>query len=292
MFLNRSLLVSQVAFCMLLLAPMTQAQITLPGGTVLLPGSVSSIPKICEVHACFKDEAVKKQFESQNNCKFVSKDLCGDKPLDTAKQCCGKDATTGNAKVKNKQATQLDPNFDWPIYQKECPNMRQSEAPPDSVWQQCTVGQRQNPATDDWPILVVKQNATNPNARPYCIDGCSTPKNVVDVLYSTGIFLVENKDNPTGYSGASFLNACSNHDICYQTCGASFDQTTCDNKLLTESFNACEIIPRDLTTIDVLGNVRHTYSACKNAANKMNTGLYLKGKAAFLTRKQQYCQCC
>ena len=249
-------------------------------------------PKICAVQACLKSDAIKQQFEQQNSCKFQNKGLCGDKPIDGATQCCGKDENSGNAKIKDRQITQLDSKFDWASYQKECPNMRQSEGKPDGLWAQCVVGQRQNSATDDWPILVVQKNSVNPKVRPYCIDGCSTPRSVVKSLYNLGVFLVADKDNPSGFPGATFVGPCSSHDVCYQTCGPANDQDSCDNKLLAESLRACEAIPRNHVSIDVFGNSRSTFGACKNAANKMNTGLQFGGKNSLFIRKQQYCQCC
>ena len=254
--------------------------------------SCAGPPKACVEQVCFKNDASKLQYEQQNNYKFANKELCGDKPLDAATQCCGKDAKSGDAKIKSRQITQLDSNFDWASYQKECANMRQSEGKPDGLWAQCVIGKRQDPATDDWPILTVQKNFGNSNARPYCVDGCSTPRSVVNSLYNFGVFLVEDKENPSGFPGASFVGACSTHDVCYQTCGPSYDQDSCDNKLLSDSLHACEVIPRNHVSIDSFGDSRNTFAACRNAANKMNTGLQVGGKKAFSTRKQQYCQCC
>jgi hypothetical protein len=283
--INTFLLQSLLLFCTSMGTPSAYAQC---GITMSCGGP----PKVCDVQVCFQNSAAKQQYESQNNCKIPNKGLCGDKPIEAATQCCGKDAKNGSAKIKDRQITQLDSKFDWTNYQKECPNMRQSEAPPDGLWRQCVVGQLHDPSDDKYNVAIVKHNPGDPKARDYCIDGCSTPPDVVKTLYDLGIFLIQDKDNPNGFPGSSFFNACAAHDICYQTCGKPFDQDTCDNRLLAQSLQACEVIPRNHISVDSFGDQRHTYNACRNAANKMNTGLYLGGKPAFFRRKQQYCQCC
>jgi hypothetical protein len=245
-------------------------------------------PLTCSTTMCFVNETAKKQFEQQHNCKFATKNLCGGRPIDDTRQCCGKDAASGKAKIKERQANKLDPKFNWATYQKECPNMRQSEGKPDALWNQCVIGEKQSPA-DDYPIVQIIKNE---KTRPHCIDGCSTPPTAVSVLYALGIFLVKDKDNPNGIPTSSFFSACAQHDICYQTCAIGSDQSTCDKRLLEQSLQACETIDRRHTSIDSGGNRRNTYRACRNAANKMNTGLSLAGASAFSVRKQQYCQCC
>lgn len=252
-------------------------------------GAECFVERICAAGLCFRNPQDEARFEKEQHCKFG--ELCGNQVFKPESQCCGRDLN-GQSAIQPKVAGALNPKFNWANYQKMCPNMRQSEAPPDATWRQCVVGQRHDPATDDWNILAVQPNLANPKARSYCVDGCSTPRAAVETLFNLGIFLVADKDNPTGFPEASFVSACSAHDVCYQTCGAAYDQTTCDDRLLADSLRACEVIPRDHTSIDASGDVRNTFRACRNAANKMNTGLYLGGAKAFATRKQQYCQCC
>jgi hypothetical protein len=274
----------------LLLSPLTNAQITLPGGTVI-GGDIGL--KVCKVQACFANEAAKAQYERESNCKFVNKNLCGDKPIDEAKQCCGNDAKNGTVKIKDRVNTQLDPKFSWQTYRQECQNLRQSEGRPDALWRQCVVGQR-HAADDAYPVVIVESNGA---ARPYCIDGCSTPPRVVKALYKANIFLFENKDNPTGFLTSSFFNACGTHDKCYQTCNGN-DQRFCDNELLNNMLAACATIPADdetaIVTFGVSYNV-NTRDKCISAASNMHTGLstpIVGGVNAFNRRRQQYCQCC
>lgn len=289
-FLVQSLLLP----CLLLVNPLVHAQISTPGGTVPI-GPGSTTPKVCEARACFRDDAAKAQFESQNNCEFLAKGLCGDKPFDDAKQCCGKDAQSGKAKVKDRQSTQFDSKFDWESYRKECPNMRPSEAPPDGFWQQCFVGQKHSPS-DHWPVKEVIQNPVIPNARKYCVDGCSTPPGAVTSAYAVEIFLVEDKDNPTGHPNSSFYGACKAHDLCYQSCDTR-NQLDCDRKLRGDSFGVCNTIPTHHTTTITTMGISHdvnTRAKCIGASNRMFNILsdLNVGAKAFKSRRQQMCQCC
>lgn len=43
---------------------------------------------------------------------------------------------------------------------------------------------------------------------------------------------------PDAPSGASFFNACSKHDTCYETCGLA--RSTCDKSFLTNMRRACQ----------------------------------------------------
>ena len=249
-------------------------------------------PKVCDVQVCFQNSVAKQQYENQNNCKFPNKGLCGDKPIDAATQCCGKDAKSGSAKIKDRQITQLDSKFDWTNYQKECSNMRQSEGKPDALWAQCVVGKK-HAADDDYPIVAVEKNG---NARSYCIDGCSTPPAAVSAAYTAEIFLFKDKDNPTGFTSSSFFGACAAHDKCYQSCNGN-DQKFCDDQLRANSILACNTIPPNHQTTLTLFGVHHqvqTLEKCLKAAEKMHTILSTLGlgKSAFNTRRQQYCQCC
>ena len=177
--------------------------------------------------------------------------------------------------------------------------MKQSGAPPDALWAQCEVGQKHNPSKDDWVVAIKEKNGAS---RDYCIDGCSTPPAVVNLLWRTGVFIFEDKDNPTGKgpggigATSSFFNACAAHDRCYQTCSIGVDQSACDNRLLTDSLAACATIPPAHTTtfINNLGESddENTRAKCEGAANKMHTGLQAAGSPAFKTRRTQYCQCC
>lgn len=257
-------------------------------------------PKVCTNLVCFANEAAKSQYENDNQCKFASAALCGDKPIDNEKQCCTKDAANGQAKIKDKQISALDTSFNWDDYKKECSTMKQSQSTPDGLWAQCRVGERHS-ASDDYVVVSVIPNG---NSRSYCIDGCSTPPGIVSSLANLGYFIFKNKDNPTGAgpngygSGSSFFNACANHDKCYQTCDQR-NQSDCDNQLLADSLAVCNTIPANhiTTFINNLGfsDDENTRDKCISAANKMNTGLTSPlpaSKAAFKMRRQQYCQCC
>lgn len=257
-------------------------------------------PKVCTIMVCFANEAAKSQYENDNQCKFASTTLCGDKPIDNDKQCCTKDAVNGQAKIKDKQISALDTSFNWDDYKKECSTMKQSQSTPDGLWAQCVVGQKHS-ALDYYNIVKVIANG---DSRSYCIDGCSTPPDKVQYLTASGIFIFKDKDNPTGTgengygSASSFFGACASHDICYQTCDKK-NQTDCDNQLLADSLAVCNTIPTGHATT-FTGNFNlsvtvNTRDKCIAAANAMNTGLSLPlevSKAAFKMRRQQYCQCC
>jgi hypothetical protein len=273
-----------------------QCGVTMSCGTNTTgPIGTPTTPVACEIQACFETAAALQQYEKQNNCKFANDALCGDKPLDKSTQCCGKDAITGKAKSKDRQITALDPKFDWDTYKKQCTAMRQSEAAPDALWAACEVGKKHS-AEDDWPVKEVIGFTGKPNARTFCVDGCSTPPLAISAAFRAEVFLVRDKDNPTGHPSSSFYEACKAHDICYQSC-TSDSQLACDTKLRDQSRLACQRIPPDAeSTITTFGIGRqvNTRSKCVNAADKMfnilsDAGL---GKAAFNLRRQQMCQCC
>jgi len=240
----------------------------------------------CAGGICFLTPAAKAAYEKANNCTFPN---CPN--LNAQTQCCVIDPSSGKSTPVDKQITSTPKSFNWANYVKQCPNMHQSESKPDSLWQSCTVGKKQSPS-DDYPILQVKQNPSDPNARPYCIDGCSTPPGVVRTLYLAGIFLKEDQNDPSGVPSASFLPACSNHDICYQTCSASMDQSACDQQLLNQSDAACQTIPPNQTAKNAYGFTVNVRSKCLSAASTMNTGLKDFGSKAFNMRREQMCQCC
>ena len=176
--------------------------------------------------------------------------------------------------------------------------MTQNSAPPDALWAQCVVGHKHSPS-DDYNVVLVEKNGSS---RDYCIDGCSTPPGAVTSLWRSGIFIFQDKDNPTGNGpggfgpSSSFFNACAQHDRCYQTCSMGTDQSACDNKLLADMLAACATIPPAHTTtfIGNLGRPKtvNTREKCTSAANDMHTGLQVGGSGAFKTRRSQYCQCC
>lgn len=272
-----------------------------PGQTAGTPAA--PVQRICEINACFINEAAKRKYEEENNCKFVNGAVCGGKTYDKDTQCCGKNAKTGSDEIQNKQATALNGDFNWEAYRKQCPNMRQSEGAPDGLWAQCRVGQRHG-AGDDYTVVEVQRPAGNPKARSYCIDGCSTPPGTVTLLYRTGYFIFRNKDNPTGGGPggigelASFFGACAAHDKCYQTCDTR-DQKACDDELLANMLAVCNRIPPNHVTVfkNNLGfdDEENTQNKCREAADIMHTGLRLPieaSRAAFKMRRQQYCQCC
>jgi hypothetical protein len=256
-------------------------------------------PPPCTAGVCFVNDASKLAYEKANNCTFQST-ACS--TLNAQTQCCVTDPKTHQQTLIDKQITKPPASFNWTTYVQECPKMHQSDSPPDALWKTCVPGKIQDPsdATDFYTIIKAQKNSTNPNARTYCIDGCSTPPKVVTALFNAGSFLVADRENPSGYPSASFEPACSNHDICYQTCSASLTQSACDEQLLAQSDAACATIPPDVTVKKIISggkagpltiytNVR---DACMTAAKRMNQGLYLFGKAAFQTRREQYCKCC
>jgi hypothetical protein len=283
-------------FCLLAMPQLASAQQTeLPcfGIKCLLP------PKKCQESICFSSAQAQANFEKENNCRFG--DQCGVFFIqDKDTFCCGKDVTTGSDTPVNKVQAQLNPSFDWENYKKQCPNMRQSEGAPNAVWAQCVVGQKHN-ASDDYVVDKVEKNG---NSRSYCIDGCSTPPDIVKNLTAAGIFIFANKDNPTGEGpggygkDSSFYGSCALHDKCYQTCDGN-NQRTCDDRLLANMLAVCNRIPAGhiTTFINNLGfeDDENTRDKCRSAANKMHTGLrtpFEASKAAFKLRRQQYCQCC
>lgn len=253
--------------------------------------------------ACILSEQGRRMYEQQNNCYFTD-EYCGGTTaahrIDRQTQCCGKDPRTGLSAVQDKQISQARQDFDWDRYTRSCPNMRQSEGAADALWAQCVVGRR-HAAGDHWDVREVVGIPGKPNARPYCIDGCSTPPAAVSLLYRTGSFIFNDKDNPTGAGpggfgeGSSFYGACAAHDRCYQTCNST-SRKTCDDTMLADMRAVCNRIPANHVTTftNNLGfeDDENTRSKCHSAANRMHTGLRAGGGDAFNTRRQQYCQCC
>lgn len=286
--------------CVLAGASHAQCGVSFSCGGVPSLGDVLQVPSVCDVGVCFSTEAARQAYERENNCRFPPQAVCGGVPMNPDSQCCGRDARTGADRVQARQRTALDTDFNWDRYRRECPGMRQSEAPPDGLWSQCVVGQRHEDA-DHWVVREVVAHPQNPQARPYCIDGCSTPPSAVRALYRSGWFIFEDKDNPTGAGpggfgeGSSFYPACANHDRCYQSCD-SRNRQTCDDQMLQDMRAACNAIPADHVTtfINNLGfeDDENTRDKCHSAANRMHTGLRVGGGAAFDKRRQQYCQCC
>ncbi|WP_265285047.1 hypothetical protein [Verminephrobacter aporrectodeae] len=260
------------------------------------PNSRITLPNICSANMCFVDAGSKIRYEQKNNCIFLDGSRCNGKDMNTETKCCVKDAKTGKSKPREKQHTELDKNFKWDIYAKECEDMQQSHATPDGLWAQCKVGQKHS-VSDDYPVARVEQNGS---ARSYCIDGCSTPPKAVSLAVFFGSFIFADRNNPTGAgsggvgNASSFLSACSEHDKCYQTCNSN-NQQTCDNEMLSNMRAVCAKIPEDHTTIFDRGSKKqifNTHDACLSAANTMHTGLKYFGSDAFSLRRQQYCQCC
>jgi len=252
---------------------------------------------------CILSDQGRRQFELQNNCYF-SDEYCGGTSqahhIDRKTQCCGKDPTSGKPATQDKQISRANDDFNWDNYVKSCPKMRQSEGNADALWPQCKAGQKHHPE-DHWVVQEVEVQPGNGNARPYCIDGCSTPPAAIEVLYRSGWFIYWDKDNPTGAgpggygSGSSFYQACAVHDRCYQTCSNASRQT-CDDNILADMLRVCNSIPVEHVTTftNNLGfqDDENTRDKCQSAANRMHTGLRIGGGSAFDTRRQQYCQCC
>ncbi len=261
------------------------------------PGILPPITSLCEVNMCFSSRENRERYERENNCIFPDNSLCGGKKVDSETQCCVKDARTQKSKIRQKQYTKLDKSFDWNSYKQECVDMQQSEAPPDSLWRQCVVGQP-HANDDDYAVMKVESNG---NARSYCIDGCSTPPSAIKIATSMGYFIFPDRNNPTGGGAggigeqSSFLAACSNHDRCYQTCSES-NQENCDDSMLADMQAVCRNIPTDHETryqgnLDIT-RTKNTLEACISAAEDMHSVLRKFGSGAFNNRRQQYCQCC
>jgi hypothetical protein len=257
--------------------------LTASGATVT---ALNSPVATCSGGICFSSPAAKAAYEKANNCTFS-----GCPNLNAQTQCCVTDPSTGKQTPVDKQISSAPKTFSWQNYVKECTNMHQSDAKPDSLWQSCTVGKKQS-SSDDYAIIRVMQNPNDPNARPYCIDGCSTPPSVVGALFALGIFLVPDRNDPSGVASASFLTACSNHDVCYQTCSASLDESACDKQLLSQSDAACQTIPANQTSYTTQGQIIGVRDSCLAAAQTMYEGLVKYGSKAFNMRREQMCQCC
>jgi hypothetical protein len=273
-------------------ASLRSLQLAASSALVCLTASAATVTALnspvatCSGGICFMSPAAKAAYEKANNCTFS-----GCPNLNAQTQCCVTDSTTGKQTPVAKQITSAPQTFNWANYVNECTNMHQSEAKPDALWQSCTVGKKQSPS-DDYTIIQVKQNPNDPNARPYCIDGCSTPPPVVRALYLAGTFLVADRNDPSGVPSASFLPACSNHDICYQTCSASLNESTCDQQLLNQSDAACQTIPANQTGKNAYGFTVNVRNSCLSAASTMYKGLQEFGSKAFNMRREQMCQCC
>ena len=300
----RLLMVSVLVSC-----PLAQAQcgVTMScepeGGGDGINLGIGSNPRSPCVGVCILSDVGRRQFEQQNNCYFSDEYCGGTSPahrLDRRTQCCGNDPVSGRPSVQGKQISRAQESFNWDNYVRSCPNMRQSQGQADALWPQCRVGQRHT-ASDHWVVQEVVAPPGNANARPYCIDGCSTPPAAIELLYRSGTFIYRDKDNPTGAgpggfgSGSSFYQACAAHDRCYQTCNNN-NQATCDNNLHRDMLNVCRSIPADHVTTFTnnlgLEDDENTRSKCESAANNMHTGLQVGGRPAFSARRQQYCQCC
>lgn len=276
--------------------PWAQCGITQSCLGVPPPPLLSELPPVCPpAKICFVNLAARQKYEQKNNC-ILMEYRCNGNEIDEHTQCCVKDVQTGKNKIRQKQYEKFDKKFNWEIYTKECKNMRQSEAAPDALWNQCTVGQKHS-EDDDYPVLVVEKNGS---ARSYCIDGCSTPPSVVKAAAALGLFIFPDRNNPTGAGPggigevSSFLPACSAHDKCYQTCNSN-DQKTCDGKMLMDMQAACNRISENYITV-FEGNFKEkkasTRDRCLSAARTMHAGLEKFGSDAFNRRRQQYCQCC
>lgn len=251
---------------------------------------------VCDATACFTTAEGQKQYEIKHGCVFPPSSPCGE--FDTSTQCCGKNPRTDEATVIDKVFSTPDvlmPEFDsftWTNFKMACPDGKQNDAPPDDVWGMCEINRPHDPddPNDHYNIIDIWENST---ARPFCIDGCSTPPRTVNALYGLGIFLDRDRNNPIGHSeDSSFLAACVDHDVCYQTCNK--DQAECDDAFLAEMINACSLIPHHSLSIrwfpspGIVGTRNH----CIRVASIMHRGLQIGGHTAFNKRRQQYCQCC
>lgn len=260
-------------------------------------------PTVCHDDACFPSEAKKGVFESINNCFFTPEKKCDPAQATDAQSCCVESLQAkGNYVLVDKVNDKNSNQFDWEKYKKQCKNMK----PREGENKKCVVGTIPNPKTDDWPIQEVVQNPNNPNALPYCVDGCSLPPMALNLGIRFGVAAINaTHDNPTGHSNSSFYEACKAHDICYQTCDKNINEENCDTNLLQNALAVCEKIPdNDLITIKKYNITRpiqtfQTVNAkqfCQKTANEFYEILSPKklgqGQKAFKQRRQEMCQCC
>ena len=94
-------------------------------------------------------------------------------------------------------------------------------------------------------------------------NGCSTP---------TG-------NNPCGLPCTDFLDACNQHDVCYQTCGS--DRTGCDGALQGNLLVRCG------TCTD-----SNAVACCVFWADAYAVAVSMVGAGPYFDDQVQYCQCC
>jgi hypothetical protein len=239
------------------------------------------------------------QIETMEHCLFTPEKKCDPAQAIDGKYCCVESLQTpGNHTLVDKVLNNPS-QMDWEHYKNQCKNMKPREGKNES----CVVGGIQNPKTDDWPVQEIVQNPNNPNARPYCVDGCSIPPAILNGGVAIGMAAINaTHDNPVGHPQSSFYGVCKTHDICYQTCDKNINQEDCDSNLKNNAIAVCKKIPLE-DEIELISNLGlggvKKYNArefCEAKARQFYLALSTEklngGKSSFNQRRQEMCQCC
>ena len=120
-----------------------------------------------------------------------------------------------------------------------------------------------------------------PNAPPIKTDGCSYPA----WLAAIKTLVIDHQhggdnNNPTGKKGCSFLDACNNHDKCYQTCGS--DKKQCDTALFNAMLAVCKQCDSGPGMAD---------RPCANDAQDIHDGVNNLGGSSFKDDQDKRCGC-
>jgi hypothetical protein len=128
------------------------------------------------------------------------------------------------------------------------------------------------------------------------VDGCSIP---------TGNTPFFSKDDPAASPVAQATTAfgkeqgkvtakkilplpCNQHDLCYQTCGAS--KTACDNAFFNAMFDVClEAFPLLCPYVNLCEQYADDRDTCFDWAEKYKDGVAIWGQDAYDERQEQYC---
>jgi hypothetical protein len=114
------------------------------------------------------------------------------------------------------------------------------------------------------PIITLSDCPNRAQLIPPNPNGCSTP---------TG-------NNPCGQPCSSFLDACNQHDICYQTCGS--DKTSCDGAFQGNMLMQCGTCSPDTNLV----------ACCVSWANIYAVAVTLVGDPSYQSDQINFCKCC
>jgi large repetitive protein len=199
---------------------------------------------------------------------------CGGKIIDTDKNCCVKIADQGNyiTVEKDKPVIDVMPGANAEIF----PNRSQYKGPPKSEL--------------DKPFNF----QTFPNGVTHAIDGCSTPQDKF-YLFPPNLFVNPNAGGNMSLNPLSkpFYDACSAHDVCYQTCKSN--QNQCDAALRDNIFAYCDTLSNnDIGSgFYVLGGrTVSKRTECQLAATEMYLALAAVGFKAHQQRQKEMCIAC